>query len=241
MRGAALRIRAALLTPAGARHHVNANSGRGYLHMMRLFVVLAAWLGCCATVQAQQFTTPAEERFSPYYERLPACDKFLGGRPNQRPLPGEGIELLELDADDRGLRSIPRDRLSRQWRVLYSRRYCIARAAMSDKKERTVIYEIQEDLGIIGWGYGVEWCVIGLDRNSAYSPACSALRPYAERFLGDKASRVGYRVDRRVRGLRDALGKTRRGSGPGARRGRRRAPRQRPRTSSRPAISTITC
>ena len=63
---------------------------------------------------------------------------------------------------------------------------------MSDQKERTIIYEIQEDTGIIGWGWGVQWCVVGLDRNSAYSPACSVLRPLAERYLGDKPYNVGY-------------------------------------------------
>ncbi len=67
------------------------------------------------------------------------------------------------------------------------RRYCIARGLLSDDSRRTVIYQIQEGQGIIGFGEGVEWCVIGADRNSAYSPACSALRPYAERFLGNAA------------------------------------------------------
>jgi hypothetical protein len=160
--------------------------------MMRLLVVLAAWLGCCATVQAQQFTTPAEERFSPYYAKLPACDNsWVVGRISDRFREKESSywnSTLTIVGYDRfreiGFRANNSSYIPR--------RYCIARANMSDNKERTVIYEIQEDLGIIGWGYGVEWCVIGLDRNSAYSPACSALRPYAERFLGDKASRVGY-------------------------------------------------
>ncbi len=45
---------------------------------------------------------------------------------------------------------------------------------------------------MIGWGYGVEWCVVGLDRNLAYAPACSALRPFVERYLGEKALRARY-------------------------------------------------
>ena len=31
--------------------------------------------------------------------------------------------------------------------------------------------------GIIGWGYGVEWCVVGLDRNKAFSPRCKMAGP----------------------------------------------------------------
>jgi len=47
-----------------------------------------------------------------------------------------------------------------------------------------VIYDIGEDLGMIGWGYGVEWCVVGLDRNHAYEPSCSVLKPFVTRFAG---------------------------------------------------------
>ena len=45
---------------------------------------------------------------------------------------------------------------------------------------------------MIGWGYGVEWCVVGLDRNLAYAPACSVLRPFVERYLGEAAMRARY-------------------------------------------------
>jgi hypothetical protein len=30
---------------------------------------------------------------------------------------------------------------------------------------------------MIGSTYGVEWCVVGFDRNMAYSPACKMARP----------------------------------------------------------------
>ena len=39
------------------------------------------------------------------------------------------------------------------------------------------VYSINEDLGIIGFGFGVEWCVGGLDRNDAYAPNCKMARP----------------------------------------------------------------
>ena len=30
---------------------------------------------------------------------------------------------------------------------------------------------------MIGSSWGVEWCVVGLDRNWAYNPACKMARP----------------------------------------------------------------
>ena len=38
---------------------------------------------------------------------------------------------------------------------------------LSDGKMRTVHYSIIEDGGFAGFGQGVEWCVVGLDRNWA--------------------------------------------------------------------------
>jgi hypothetical protein len=67
------------------------------------------------------------------------------------------------------------------------RRYCIARGHFSDDSVHTVIYDIEEGMGIIGVGDGIEYCVVGMDPMFAYSPACSQLRPYAERTLGSKA------------------------------------------------------
>jgi hypothetical protein len=57
------------------------------------------------------------------------------------------------------------------------RRYCSAQAMISDGKIRTVHYSIIEDGGFAGFGQGVEWCVVGLDRNWAYNPRCRAARP----------------------------------------------------------------
>jgi hypothetical protein len=42
---------------------------------------------------------------------------------------------------------------------------------------RAVHYAIVEDAGYLGVTWGVEWCVVGLDRNWAYSPACKMARP----------------------------------------------------------------
>lgn len=57
------------------------------------------------------------------------------------------------------------------------RRFCSGRALTSDGHWRTLRYSIIEDGGMIGWSWGVQWCVVGLDRNWAYNPACQAAGP----------------------------------------------------------------
>jgi hypothetical protein len=66
----------------------------------------------------------------------------------------------------------------RPWAVdTIPRRWCSGLAVVSDGKKRRVNYSIGEDTGMIGASWGVEWCVVGLDRNWAYSPACRMALP----------------------------------------------------------------
>jgi len=57
------------------------------------------------------------------------------------------------------------------------RRFCTGQVMVSDGKVRLVHFSIIEDGGFAGFGQGVEWCVVGLDRNWAFNPACKAARP----------------------------------------------------------------
>jgi hypothetical protein len=57
------------------------------------------------------------------------------------------------------------------------RRFCSGRVLVSDGVRRRVNYSIIEDAGMIGVSWGVEWCVVGLDRNWAYNPACRIALP----------------------------------------------------------------
>jgi hypothetical protein len=57
------------------------------------------------------------------------------------------------------------------------RRFCTAQVAISDGKVRTMNYSIIEDGGFASIGAGVEFCIIGLDRNWAFNPACKMARP----------------------------------------------------------------
>lgn len=57
------------------------------------------------------------------------------------------------------------------------RRFCSGRVLISDGLWRTVRYSIVEDGGMIGASWGVQWCVVGIDRNWAHHPECRAAAP----------------------------------------------------------------
>ncbi|HEY1748225.1 MAG TPA: hypothetical protein VGG11_15855 [Xanthobacteraceae bacterium] len=57
------------------------------------------------------------------------------------------------------------------------RRFCSGVALVSDGVRHPIYYSIGEDTGMIGLDYGVNFCVVGLDRNWAYGPACRAAKP----------------------------------------------------------------
>jgi len=57
------------------------------------------------------------------------------------------------------------------------RRFCSGMVEVSDGRKRPIHYSIAEDTGVIGAYWGVEWCVVGLDRNWSYNPACKMARP----------------------------------------------------------------
>jgi hypothetical protein len=57
------------------------------------------------------------------------------------------------------------------------RRFCSGVVEISDGSRRVIHYSIAEDTGIVGMTWGVEWCILGLDRNWAYNPACKMAMP----------------------------------------------------------------
>ena len=57
------------------------------------------------------------------------------------------------------------------------RRYCSGMAVINDGAKHPIYYSIGEDTGMIGVDFGVNFCVVGLDRNWAYGPACRAAKP----------------------------------------------------------------
>jgi hypothetical protein len=57
------------------------------------------------------------------------------------------------------------------------RRFCSGVAVINDGGRTPIYYSIAEDTGMIGMDWGVNFCVVGLDRDWAYNPACRAARP----------------------------------------------------------------
>jgi len=57
------------------------------------------------------------------------------------------------------------------------RRFCSGVAVVNDGHKRPIYYSIAEDTGLIGVDFGVNFCVVGLDREWAYGPDCRAARP----------------------------------------------------------------
>jgi hypothetical protein len=120
---------------------------------------------------------PAERRYSSFSGDVPACDdpavlRRITDRFHQKEAEFWNSSL-EIEHYDRigqiGFRTNGLDYIPR--------RFCRARAYINDNRNREVVYSIGEDQGMIGVGFGVTWCVIGLDRNWAYGPACRAAYP----------------------------------------------------------------
>jgi len=139
--------------------------------------VLAAAGASLGPVAARPLV-PAERRYIPYNNLVPACGdpavfERIQGRFHDREAEfwNTGLEILGFyEVSEIGYKTNGEDYIPR--------RYCIARAYLNDgKKPHQVSYSINEDLGIIGFGFGVEWCVGGLDRNDAYAPNCKMARP----------------------------------------------------------------
>jgi hypothetical protein len=57
------------------------------------------------------------------------------------------------------------------------RRFCTGTAVISDGQKHPMYYSIAEDTGMIGMDWGVNFCVVGLDRNWAYNGACRSAQP----------------------------------------------------------------
>ena len=138
---------------------------------------IAAIFGCLASAALARPLVPAEWRYDYYWEQLPGCaDPRVLSRIQSRfyeresefwksglAIPGFD-QIREIGLRTNGLDYIPR-------------RYCMAQAYLNNGSLHTVSYSVVEDMGIIGWDFGVDWCVAGLDRNYADAPDCKMARP----------------------------------------------------------------
>ncbi|MET3355907.1 UNVERIFIED_ORG: hypothetical protein ABID33_003833 [Xanthobacter viscosus] len=66
----------------------------------------------------------------------------------------------------------------RPWGPEYQpRRFCKGTVFTNDARKHAIYYSIIEDGGFIGASWGVDWCVVGLDRSYAYAPSCKMAGP----------------------------------------------------------------
>lgn len=140
--------------------------------------VAAAWVAATAAVPAGAASL-LEKNFwlsGPRYDGvLPACDAALGRiqrefDTKERRFWNSDLAIVDFDR--------VREIAFRPWAAdTIPRRYCSAIATTSDRKRRPVYYSIGEDTGFVGWSWGVEWCVVGADRDWAYNPRCRAAQP----------------------------------------------------------------
>lgn len=110
-----------------------------------------------------------------YDGELPACEAALGTiasrfAQKEGQYWNSGLQILDFER--------VREIAYRPWAAgTIPRRFCTAVALVSDGRKHAVNYWIGEDTGMIGMTWGVEWCVVGLDRNWAYNPSCKMARP----------------------------------------------------------------
>ena len=109
--------------------------------------------------------------------QLPACDDSSALSTIQKRFSSKEGRFWNSDLQIVGFGRV-REIAFRPWAPeTIPRRFCTALANVSDGRQHTVNYSIGEDAGMIGMTWGVEWCVVGLDRNWAYNPACKMARP----------------------------------------------------------------
>jgi hypothetical protein len=144
-----------------------------------LGIALGALFGLLVLAPAAEAANPLQLNFGlsgPNYDgRLRPCESALSTISSR-------FEHKESHFWNSPLRITAYDRVHeiafRPWQPdNIPRRYCAADAMLSDGKLRKVYFSIIEDGGFAGFGEGVEWCVVGVDRNWAFNPACRAARP----------------------------------------------------------------
>jgi hypothetical protein len=154
------------------------------MHPARFVKIVAFAVVIClgALAQSQNTATAANllEKsiylFGPRYDGvLPPCDAALSKiawrfAEKERQFWSSDLKILDFEE--------VRETAFRPWAEgTIPRRFCKATALVSDGKKHAVNYWIGEDTSSIGVTWGVEWCVVGLDRNWAYSPRCKMAEP----------------------------------------------------------------
>jgi hypothetical protein len=141
-----------------------------------LAAALAIGIAISAPAQAAGWLEKNFYLSGPNYDGvLPPCEAALGriaarfGEKESR-FWNSDLQILDFER--------VRETAYRPWAAgTIPRRFCSAVALVSDGRKHQVNYWIGEDTGMIGASWGVEWCLVGLDRDWAYNPRCKMARP----------------------------------------------------------------
>ena len=112
-----------------------------------------------------------------YDGRLPGCEDSFALWRIQRTFAEKESRFWSSPLEITGFDRIQETAYSPWASDTIPRRFCRAVAIVSDGRRHPVYYSIAEDLGAIGATWGVEWCVVGFDRNWAYNPSCKMAQP----------------------------------------------------------------
>jgi hypothetical protein len=152
-------------------------TGRALLLVSAFAVALAALMPA-RTAGAANWLDMNFYLSGPQYEgKLPPCDYpdalvKIAARFNQR-------ENMYWATDLRIINFARiRETAFRPWAAnTIPRRFCSGLVEVSDGRTHAIHYSIAEDTGMIGASWGIEWCIVGLDRNWAYNPMCKMAKP----------------------------------------------------------------
>ena len=148
------------------------------MHVYRCLSLAAMLIGLVALSPAQGASW-LEKNFylsGPRYDGvLPACDAALDRIADR--FAEKESRFWNSNLQILGFERVRQIAYSPWARGTIPRRFCRATALVSDGRKHAVYYWIGEDTGFIGANWGVEWCVVGLDRNWAYNPRCKMALP----------------------------------------------------------------
>jgi hypothetical protein len=151
---------------------------RVFLRPLTALLAIGSVLGAVSGAPAANFLEKNFWMSGPRYEAVvPTCEETWPLDAIQSRFAQKEGRFWESNLQIVGFEKV-REIAFRPWAAdAIPRRFCSAVALVNDGKKRPVYYSIGEDTGIIGASWGVEWCVVGLDRNWAYNPACRMARP----------------------------------------------------------------
>jgi len=142
--------------------------------MLARLLVLILFLAPAASAEAGFFFYASPYRDGPW--QGPACDAPQVLSAIERRFARvetaywEGARIVGIDH--------VREDATRDWQpTVIARRYCSARATLSDGNNHELVYWLRSDQGFAGIGWGVQYCLVGRDRFMTYAPACAVLRP----------------------------------------------------------------